>query len=214
MPKEDKDSPRRALHLTGLQKLGLAAEALATFSAPFREGMYQEDRLRRLGDKVKDEWQDSVIKVDRAGCQHSARRTSPCPATPARRARRARGRHSDNRARIAGTLRPRIKLLSACADCHAALAAWWTIVHRLSLTFGSMPRTSRANISASPMACRADSLDETSGNRAPPTASSFSASASPSNGRLPWRALGKSTTQCPSRESPAQWCRSTNSRAT
>ena len=27
------------------------ADALATFSAPFREGMYQEDRLRRLGDR-------------------------------------------------------------------------------------------------------------------------------------------------------------------
>lgn len=61
---KDKDSPAAALAFTwtGLQKLGLAAEALATFSAPFREGMYQEDRLRRLGDKVKDEWQDSVIK--------------------------------------------------------------------------------------------------------------------------------------------------------
>jgi hypothetical protein len=29
---------------TGLQKLGLAPAALATFSDPFREGMYQEDR--------------------------------------------------------------------------------------------------------------------------------------------------------------------------
>ena len=41
---------------TGLQKAGLSPEALATFAAPFREGMYQEDRLRRLGDKVKDRW--------------------------------------------------------------------------------------------------------------------------------------------------------------
>ena len=46
---------------TGLQKAGLSPEALATFAAPFREGMYQEDRLRRLGDKVKDRWQESVI---------------------------------------------------------------------------------------------------------------------------------------------------------
>jgi Dyp-type peroxidase family len=51
-----------AFTFTGLQQLGLSAETLATFSAPFREGMYQEDRLRRLGDKVKDEWQDTVIK--------------------------------------------------------------------------------------------------------------------------------------------------------
>jgi Dyp-type peroxidase family len=46
---------------TGLQKSGLSPEALATFAAPFREGMYQEDRLRRLGDKVKDKWQKPVI---------------------------------------------------------------------------------------------------------------------------------------------------------
>lgn len=46
---------------TGLQKLGLSADALATFSTPFREGMYQEDRLRRLGDKVDDKWQGTVI---------------------------------------------------------------------------------------------------------------------------------------------------------
>ena len=46
---------------TGLQKLGLPAEALATFSTPFREGMYQEDRLRRLGDRVDGRWQGTVI---------------------------------------------------------------------------------------------------------------------------------------------------------
>ena len=47
---------------TGLQKLGLSADALATFSAPFREGMYQEDRLRRLGDKIDGVWQGTVIR--------------------------------------------------------------------------------------------------------------------------------------------------------
>ncbi|HEY2612914.1 MAG TPA: hypothetical protein VGI94_19050 [Reyranella sp.] len=47
---------------TGLQKSGLSAEALASFSQPFREGMYQEDRLRRLGDRIKDEWQRPVIE--------------------------------------------------------------------------------------------------------------------------------------------------------
>ena len=46
---------------TGLQKLGLSADALAKFSPPFREGMYQEDRLRRLGDKVDDKWRGTVI---------------------------------------------------------------------------------------------------------------------------------------------------------
>ena len=50
-----------AFTCTGLQKSGLSPEALATFAAPFREGMYQEDRLRRLGDKVRDRWQEPVI---------------------------------------------------------------------------------------------------------------------------------------------------------
>ena len=47
---------------SGLETLGLSKDALETFSAPFREGMYQEDRLRRLGDKVEDKWQGTVIK--------------------------------------------------------------------------------------------------------------------------------------------------------
>src|SRR4051812_35337251 len=53
---------------TGLQRMGLPDTALASFSRPFREGMFQEDRLRRLGDRraSKDhpegEWQDTVVK--------------------------------------------------------------------------------------------------------------------------------------------------------
>src|SRR3954471_9575445 len=35
---------------SGLQRMGLAAEALEPFSEPFREGMHQADRQRRLGD--------------------------------------------------------------------------------------------------------------------------------------------------------------------
>jgi len=50
-----------AFTCAGLAKLGLPAQALDTFSAPFREGMYQEDRLRRLGDKVDRVWQATVI---------------------------------------------------------------------------------------------------------------------------------------------------------
>jgi Dyp-type peroxidase family len=46
---------------TGLQKLGLPNVGLTSFSAPFSEGMYQEDRLRRLGDKINDTWQPTVI---------------------------------------------------------------------------------------------------------------------------------------------------------
>ncbi|SLN59655.1 hypothetical protein ROA7450_03089 [Roseovarius albus] len=46
---------------TGLEKMGLPDAALASFSAPFREGMMQQDRLRRLGDKRKGKWLDTVI---------------------------------------------------------------------------------------------------------------------------------------------------------
>jgi Dyp-type peroxidase family len=66
----DERAATLAFTWTGLQKLGLPAEALATFSAPFCEGMYQEDRLRRLGDRklrwfgdrVEHEWQGTVIE--------------------------------------------------------------------------------------------------------------------------------------------------------
>ncbi len=58
---KDQRAASIAFTWTGLQKLGLSADTLATFSAPFREGMYQEDRLRRLGDKVNDTWQGTVI---------------------------------------------------------------------------------------------------------------------------------------------------------
>jgi Dyp-type peroxidase family len=50
-----------AFTCTGLAKLGLPGPVLGTFSAPFREGMYQEDRLRRLGDKLDGIWQATVI---------------------------------------------------------------------------------------------------------------------------------------------------------
>ncbi len=58
---KDERAASLAFTWTGLQKSGLSAEALASFSQPFREGMYQEDRLRRLGDRIRDEWQRPVI---------------------------------------------------------------------------------------------------------------------------------------------------------
>ncbi|WP_075219438.1 Dyp-type peroxidase [Acuticoccus yangtzensis] len=47
---------------TGLQRMGLAPNALASFSAPFREGMLEENRLRRLGDRRGDVWLDTVVE--------------------------------------------------------------------------------------------------------------------------------------------------------
>lgn len=45
----------------GLRHMGLSKAVMATFAAPFQEGMYQEDRLRRLGDRRKGVWLDTVI---------------------------------------------------------------------------------------------------------------------------------------------------------
>ena len=58
------DQPRAAtlaFTCAGLATLKLPDKALDSFAAPFREGMYQEDRLRRLGDKIDGEWQGTVI---------------------------------------------------------------------------------------------------------------------------------------------------------
>lgn len=45
----------------GLEKMGLAKQALESFAAPFREGMFQEDRLRRLGDRRNGKWLGTVV---------------------------------------------------------------------------------------------------------------------------------------------------------
>jgi len=60
---DDPDPRATALAFTwvGLQKMGLSQVALDSFAAPFREGMMQEDRLRRLGDRRGGQWQDTVI---------------------------------------------------------------------------------------------------------------------------------------------------------
>lgn len=60
----EKPDPRAAamgFTWSGLQKMGLNANALASFDRPFKEGMFQEDRLRRLGDRRGDAWQGTVI---------------------------------------------------------------------------------------------------------------------------------------------------------
>lgn len=64
MPPEQSAWQTRATALAftaaGLTKMGLPDTTLATFHAPFREGMMQEDRLRRLGDRRKGAWTDTV----------------------------------------------------------------------------------------------------------------------------------------------------------
>jgi Dyp-type peroxidase family len=46
---------------TGLRRLGLDEEALASFAPPFQEGMFQVDRLRRLGDRRNGKWLGTVV---------------------------------------------------------------------------------------------------------------------------------------------------------
>lgn len=50
-----------SLTASGLTAMGLSKTEMASFSAPFREGMMQPDRLRRLGDRRKGQWLDTVI---------------------------------------------------------------------------------------------------------------------------------------------------------
>ena len=60
----DKESDRAAsiaFTHTGLAYMGLDDRALASFARPFREGMFQEDRTRRLGDRRQRKWLKSVI---------------------------------------------------------------------------------------------------------------------------------------------------------
>lgn len=65
-PPERGDAPRRsaalALSAVALARIGLDDAALASFSRPFREGMFQEDRLRRLGDRRGGAWHSTVIE--------------------------------------------------------------------------------------------------------------------------------------------------------
>jgi Dyp-type peroxidase family len=46
----------------GLREMGLPTEALESFDRPFKEGMFHEDRLRRLGDRRAGKWMPTVIK--------------------------------------------------------------------------------------------------------------------------------------------------------
>lgn len=60
---DGRDARSAGLGLTwdGLRKMGLHPNALASFDRPFKEGMFQEDRLRRLGDRREDQWLCTVI---------------------------------------------------------------------------------------------------------------------------------------------------------
>lgn len=50
-----------AFTYSALKRMGLDEGALASFATPFREGMFQVDRRRRLGDQRSGVWLDTVI---------------------------------------------------------------------------------------------------------------------------------------------------------
>lgn len=50
-----------AFTCTGLTAMGLGGQALASFSRPFHEAMFQEDRARRLGDRRDSNWLETVV---------------------------------------------------------------------------------------------------------------------------------------------------------
>jgi len=61
-----------AFTATGLRRMGVSDDILASFSRPFREGMFQEDRLRRLGDRRNGDWCETVIDPKGRGPHWSA----------------------------------------------------------------------------------------------------------------------------------------------
>jgi deferrochelatase/peroxidase EfeB len=83
--KSNPDAQVRAAALaftwTGLQRLGLPSTALASFSRPFVEGMFQEDRLRRLGDRRSGAWLETVIPGGPRWSGNTPAR-APAPRTP------------------------------------------------------------------------------------------------------------------------------------
>lgn len=58
---EDSSSAAIAFTWLGLWAMGLDDKALDSFDRPFKEGMFQEDRLRRLGDRRGEAWCPTVI---------------------------------------------------------------------------------------------------------------------------------------------------------
>jgi deferrochelatase/peroxidase EfeB len=66
-----------AFTATGLRRMGLSDAALASFSRPFQEGMFQEDRLRRLGDRREGKWLGTVMEDGPIWSANTLPRTLP-----------------------------------------------------------------------------------------------------------------------------------------
>jgi Dyp-type peroxidase family len=85
-PSRDPSRPRAvaiAFTWTGLARLGMPDTALASFSLPFREGMFQEDRLRRLGDRRGGKWLQTTGGSTPLWSGNTPLREQPCKAVGA-----------------------------------------------------------------------------------------------------------------------------------
>jgi hypothetical protein len=71
-----------AFTYSGLRALGLAPETLKSFSLPFREGMFQIDRARRLGDRRFGAWQPTVQAGGPDWSGNPGRTRRPAPPAP------------------------------------------------------------------------------------------------------------------------------------
>ena len=73
-----------AFSYAGLSRMGVPQAALDSFAAPFREGMMQEDRSRRLGDRRNGKWLETVIEGGPQWSANTAQRGAmPGDAAPA-----------------------------------------------------------------------------------------------------------------------------------
>ena len=125
--KDPEASTAIAFTWSGLKSLGLDEDALQSFSRPFRQGMHQADRCRRLGD-------EAGVTVVEGGAQWSAveRRLRTLPGARAR----CHGRRRQCTRCYSFTRRMRRGCDQRVGDVEAALEpAGVAVVHRLRLSF-------------------------------------------------------------------------------
>jgi deferrochelatase/peroxidase EfeB len=102
VPSSTREKQRTSAHAaaiaftwTGLERMGLPETALASFSRPFREGMMQTDRLRRLDDRRGGVWRNTVLDGGPRWSANTPLATPPPPAAAAFDVAREREREGE-----------------------------------------------------------------------------------------------------------------------
>ena len=149
---------------TGLRRMGLPEGGAGFLCAgSFKEGMFQEDRLRRLGDRRGGEWLDTV--VDGGPLWSAQHPPAGATAGPAGRFRRAADRRTGSYAHLETFLTVHALLLlvaederwpkhgrNMCGSSYCRTASRWC--GALNCCSTSRTAASAASISASPTHCR------------------------------------------------------------